>query len=172
MARDFPPLRRTPLYEEIAERLRDLIVAQRLAPGDRLPSERDLAEWLGVSRTSVRQALASLRCDCGEQLEAALTMIDNAGEGVLLYLAQEGRGIDLMNRLKAHKLEEEGGRRDAAEAEPVPLVYLRDYDMGAQILADLGLGSIRILTSNPRNIDDLQGFGLRVTDQVLIEDVS
>jgi 3,4-dihydroxy 2-butanone 4-phosphate synthase/GTP cyclohydrolase II len=114
----------------------------------------------------------SLRCDCGEQLESALTMIEAEGEGVLLYLAQEGRGLGLLNRLQANKLQEEGdGTVDADLKLGLP-ADLRDYGIGAQILADLGLTSIRILTNNPKKIRGLEGYGLRVSDQVPIAHAS
>ncbi len=111
----------------------------------------------------------SLRCDCGEQLESALAMIEEEGRGVVLYLAQEGRGIGLLDKLRAYKLQEGGlDTVDANLALGLP-VDLRDYGVGAQILADLGLSSIRILTNNPKKIRGLEGHGLSVTAQVPIE---
>ncbi|MDQ6745428.1 MAG: bifunctional 3,4-dihydroxy-2-butanone-4-phosphate synthase/GTP cyclohydrolase II [Actinomycetota bacterium] len=113
----------------------------------------------------------SLRCDCGEQLESALSMIEREGCGVLLYLSQEGRGIGLLNKLRAYKLQEEGFDTVDANLELGLPADLRDYGIGAQILVDLGLSSIRILTNNPKKISGLAGYGLSVVDQIPIQHV-
>ena len=111
----------------------------------------------------------SQRCDCGQQLADALGRIEDEGLGVLLYLAQEGRGIGLLNKLRAYKLQEGGLDTVDANIELGLPADLRDYGIGAQILVDLGLRSIRILTNNPKKIVGLEGYGLEVKDQIPIE---
>ncbi|MBN3553388.1 bifunctional 3,4-dihydroxy-2-butanone-4-phosphate synthase/GTP cyclohydrolase II [Fictibacillus nanhaiensis] len=111
----------------------------------------------------------SARCDCGSQLHAALSQIEKEGRGVLLYMRQEGRGIGLINKMKAYKLQEEGLDTVEANEQLGFAPDLRDYGIGAQILKDLGISKMKLLTNNPRKIAGLKGYDLEVTDRVALQ---
>jgi 3,4-dihydroxy 2-butanone 4-phosphate synthase/GTP cyclohydrolase II len=138
-----------------------------LVKGDIQPEDEVLVRVHSECLTG--DTFGSERCDCGDQLHAAMKRVEEEGKGVIVYMHQEGRGIGLVNKIKAYELQEHG--RDTVEAN-IELGFkedLRDYGIGAQILVDLGVRKMRLLTNNPKKIVGLQAYGLSITGRVPIE---
>lgn len=138
-----------------------------LVKGDITPEDEVLVRVHSECLTG--DVFGSLRCDCGQQLKAAMQMVDKAGKGVILYMHQEGRGIGLVNKLKAYALQDQGLDTVEANKKLGFKADLRDYGIGAQILRDLGVRRMKLITNNPKKIVGLEGYGLEVVDRMSIE---
>ncbi|MDY0187130.1 MAG: bifunctional 3,4-dihydroxy-2-butanone-4-phosphate synthase/GTP cyclohydrolase II [Syntrophus sp. (in: bacteria)] len=151
------------VYENDVDKLQHLAMVK----GDIQPDDEVLVRVHSECLTG--DVFGSERCDCGDQLHTAMEMIDKEGKGVIVYMHQEGRGIGLVNKIKAYELQEHG--QDTVEAN-IALGFkpdLRDYGIGAQILVDLGVRKMRLMTNNPKKIVGLEGYGIKVTERVPIE---
>ena len=151
------------VYENDVDKLQHLAMVK----GDIQPDDEVLVRVHSECLTG--DVFGSERCDCGDQLHTAMEMIDKEGKGGIVYMHQEGRGIGLVNKIKAYELQEHG--QDTVEAN-IALGFkpdLRDYGIGAQILVDLGVRKMRLMTNNPKKIVGLEGYGIKVTERVPIE---
>lgn len=154
----------------------DLIAFKNIQTGD-IHLALTKGEWLQTEPIMVRvhsscvtgDIFGSCRCDCGEQLQAALRMVEKEGKGVVLYMFQEGRGIGLINKLKAYKLQEQGFDTVEANLELGFAADERDYGVGAQILRDLGVRKLRLLSNNPKKRAALMGYGLEIVENISME---
>jgi len=154
----------------------ELIAFQQLNTGD-IHLAIKKGEWQKDEAVLVRvhsscitgDILGSLRCDCGDQLHAAMRMLESEGKGLVLYMNQEGRGIGLLNKLKAYKLQEQGLDTVEANLELGFKMDERDYGIGAQILRYLGISKMKLMSNNPRKRAGLLGYGLEVVETVPIE---
>ncbi|MBL7685394.1 MAG: bifunctional 3,4-dihydroxy-2-butanone-4-phosphate synthase/GTP cyclohydrolase II [Deltaproteobacteria bacterium] len=138
-----------------------------LVKGDIHPDEEVLVRVHSECLTG--DSFASYRCDCGPQLHRAMQMVEENGKGVILYIRQEGRGIGLMNKIKAYHLQQQGLDTVEANQQLGFKPDLRDYGVGAQILVDLGVRKIRLMTNNPKKVVGLEGYGLQIVERVSIE---